>query len=86
MQEALKIIKLIGKPIPNTEFYYGEGWAAKEIHEHYMRFMEWFLWQDLIGTEGIAKDNDGNLKVFDFDETERTLEEVYQYYCEKILK
>ena len=59
--------------------------ADEEIHEHYMKFMEWFLWQDDIGTEGTAMGDNGVLKVFDDDNTERTLKEVYQYYCDNVL-
>ena len=44
-----------------------------------------FLWQDEIGTEGTAMNDDGILKIFDDDQTERTLEEIYQHYCNNVL-
>jgi hypothetical protein len=53
--------------------------TVKEIHEHYIKFVEWFgenCWVNSIENKyGLAGNNPMNM----------TLEEVYQYYCDNIL-
>ena len=56
--------------------------AAKEIHEHYMKFVEWLtdgdkIWIDCTGLTPRT--------VYEIDDKEYTLDEVHQYYCDKIL-
>jgi len=57
--------------------------AAKEIHEHYMEFTDWMM----KGT--IMPDPDDSSKYWDclpmIGEVSWTLDEVYSYYCKKVL-
>ena len=55
--------------------------TAKEIHEHYLKFFEWAVREQHLIYSGVYEEwqtmSMGNYF---------TLDEVYQYYCDKILK
>ncbi len=59
---------------------------AAEIDAHVKEFIEWFMWQDEIGCEGCGKNSNDELIFFDDDGTERSIENVYQYWIKNIKK
>jgi hypothetical protein len=58
--------------------------TVKEIATMFREFWNWFMWQDEIGTEGCIRKNDGTVVHLDDDNTEHTLDELFDYWFNNI--
>ena len=59
---------------------------AEEIHEHYLNFFRWFLWQDEINREAVGKDRKGEIFVYDYDNSKKTVPQIYDHYVKNVMK
>ena len=82
MKKALEIINK-NKHRNMDGFVYDHDKSVKEIHKHYLQFTDWMM----KGT--IMPDPDDSSKYWDclpmVGEVSWTLDEVYSYYCKKVL-
>ena len=85
MKKALEIIKKNGAITTMLGLTIDEPKKlAKEIHEHYMKFTDWMMKGTFIQDPDDSSKYWNCLKII--GEVSWSLDEVHQYYCDKILK